>query len=269
MILNGNFIVKKDSKLASIELEGLANALIKDRIGDLIPKEAWELSEFKKNPIIFFNHDPKHIIGKATHIEATDTGLKIKVRLSRSKEGKVPYVRDLVEEGILKAFSVGFNDHGSAEKDNEGTNIIKRAELIETSIVSVPMNQDSLFTVVGGLKSGKKSYSKKALETKDFSLDKFDNYQEIKEAVLSRKGAWVAAAVHNAIYQAQNEGKERNDIIEEITSGLEMSRESFDDVMAGNVTPTPEEFLSKVSEVLELDLESLKELDKGDVEVSK
>jgi len=268
--LNFEFEVKNDSKSTAIEIEGLANALVKDRIGDLIPKDAWELDDFKKNPIIFFNHDPNYIVGKATAIEPTDDGLKIRVRLSRSKEGKVPYVRDLVQEGILKAFSVGFNDHGSAEKDGNGTNIIKRAELMETSIVSIPMNQDSLFSVMaGGEKSGKTYYTKKALSAKDMNLDSCDNYEDVKELVLNQKGAWVAAAIHNAIYQAQKEGGDRDAIIAEILDGLDASREDLDNIMAGNVTPVPEAVLERAAEVLALDLESLQGLNAGDAEVSK
>ena len=270
MILKGTFVVKNDDKKSgSLEIEGLANALIKDRIGDIIPKEAWELDEFKKIPIILFNHEHKHIVGKAIAIEPTDKGLKIRVRLSNSKEGKVPYVRDLINEGILKAFSVGFNDHGSAEKDSDGTNVIKRAELLETSIVGIPMNQGSLFTVVGGEKSGKKYYTKQALESKDFNYDNIENYQQMREQVLNQKGAWVAAAIHNAIYQAQKQGADRDEVLDNMLDGSDMTRDELDNIMAGNVTPVPESFLTTAADTLELDLESLQGLNAGDVEVSK
>lgn len=269
--LSFDFEVKNDSKTKSLEIEGLANASVKDRVGDLIPKDAWDLTEFKKLPIILFNHDQNHIVGKATAVEPTDEGLKIRVRLSNSKEGKVPYVRDLVQEGILKAFSVGFNDHGSAEKNADGINVIKRAELLETSIVSIPMNQDSLFTVVaGGQKSGsRKYYTKKHMSAKDMSLDACQNYDDMKEMVLNQKGAWVAAAIHNAIYEAQKQGADRDAILDQMLDALEISRDQLDDVMAGNVTPVPEPVLVAAAEILEMDLESLQGLNAGDVEVSE
>ena len=249
MILKGNFKVKENSKTKSVEVEGLANATTKDRIGDLIPKDAWLLDEFKKNPVIFFNHEPKDIIGKATAVEATDEGLKIRVRLSNSKEGVVPYVRDLVQEGILKAFSVGFNDHGSSEKDNDGTNVIKQAELLETSIVSIPMNQDSLFTVVGGeAKDHGMTYTRKAVDKFDFAgMD----YEQMKEAVLSQKGAHVAAAIHNALSKSDTK--------------LELS-DSEKEIMVGEILPVPEEFMVKAAEALGLDIASLKELNEPEDE---
>lgn len=268
--LTFDFQVKNDSKNKSIEIEGLANAATKDRVGDLIPKEAWDLEEFKKLPIILFNHDQDHIVGKAISAEPTDAGLKIRVRLSNSKEGKVPYVRDLVQEGILKAFSVGFNDHGSAEKDSDGTNVINRAELLETSIVSIPMNQDSLFSVVAGeQKSGKKNYIKKHMQAKDFKIDDCANYEDIKQVVLNQKGAWVAAAIHNAVYEAQKEGSDRDAILDQMLDVLEVTRDELDNILAGNLTPVPEPVLVAASDILELDLESLQGLNAGDVEVSK
>ena len=166
-VLKGEFKLKENTDKKQMEIEGFANKAVTDRIGDLIPKEAWELDNFIKNPIIFFNHDSEHPIGKAIKVEPHEDGLKIKIRLSRTKEGKVPYVRDLISEGILRSFSVGFDDHGSSEKNSDGINVIKRAELIETSVVCVPMNQDSLFTVVGGgEKSGKRTYTKQAYNCK-------------------------------------------------------------------------------------------------------
>lgn len=247
MILKGNFEVK-ESKLKSVEVEGMANAMVKDRIGDIIPKEAWMLDEFKKNPVIFFNHESRDIVGKAIAVEATDEGLKMRVRLSNSKEGIVPYVRDLVKEGILKAFSVGFNDHGSSEKDADGTNVIKRAELLETSIVSVPMNQDSLFEVVsGGEKSaGGLAYTRKSVDKID--LSKAKSYDELKRHVLEHKGAYVAAAVSDAIAASEN------------TEALLDFMAEHKDILAGEVLPVPAAFIEKASSLLNIEMASLKEL---------
>ena len=267
-VLKGEFKLKENTDKKQMEIEGFANKAVTDRIGDLIPKEAWELDNFIKNPIIFFNHDSEHPIGKAIKVEPHEDGLKIKIRLSRTKEGKVPYVRDLISEGILRSFSVGFDDHGSSEKNSDGINVIKRAELIETSVVSVPMNQDSLFTVVGGgEKSGKRTYTKQAYNCKSHNYAECITYEQLKEQVLSEKGAWVAAALQNAVYELQDNGTAREVTLERIMESLDLTREELDQIMAGNVTPVPEEFLTGAAEILGLDLESLQKLNQGDIDV--
>jgi HK97 family phage prohead protease len=129
-----------------LTIEGWANKAVVDRGGDIIPKSAWQLDNFKKNAIILWNHDKSRPIGKAQVIEAKEEGLYIKARISSSADAEISKIRDLIKEGVLNAFSVGF-DLIDAESIDKGITEIKAAELFEVSIVSLPMNQDSLFVV--------------------------------------------------------------------------------------------------------------------------
>ena len=54
---------------------------------------------------------------------------------------------NLIKEGILKAFSVGFRVKEADYDVNTDIFVIKDVELYEVSVVSVPANQDSLFEV--------------------------------------------------------------------------------------------------------------------------
>ena len=138
-----------------IVIEGFANRFAKDgkllvdRGNDLIPPEAFNLDEFKALPIIFFNHDRDMPIGKATSVQVKEDGLYIKAKLSSSNHPEIERVRTLVKEGILKAFSVGFDPIKVDQEDVEGkqVNVIKEANLLEVSVVSLPMAQHSLFSV--------------------------------------------------------------------------------------------------------------------------
>jgi transcriptional regulator with XRE-family HTH domain len=128
-------------------------------------------------------------------------------------------------------------------------NQVTKAELFEVSIVGVPMNQDSLFEVTGKML--------KTMET-----------DAIVKTVLERKGAWVAAAIHNAIYEKQRDEKlSRPDILEALSDASEVDIDTLMDILAGNVTPVPEGVLVAVSEVLGVDIDGLKKLDQGDQEV--
>jgi len=190
----GDFLIK-DGKGKQVIIEGFANKAVSDRIGDLIPPDAWELDNFKKNPIIFFNHDRNIPIGKAIDTKITDEGLKIKVRISKSDQAPIPFIRDMIEEGILKTFSVGFDDHESAFKSDEGHNSFKRAELLETSVVTIPMNQESDFELVSLKSDGWGKIKTKS----DLSSWKDKSYSTVVRECLSAKGAYVAAVAKSYI----------------------------------------------------------------------
>lgn len=139
----GTFKSAETSK--GVMIEGWANKAVVDRDGDLIPKEAWRLENFTKNPIILFNHDRSQPIGRAVITEARDDGLYVKAKISQSETPDIARVRDLIKEGVMNAFSVGFDMRSSEEGD--GHNVIKEAELFEISVVSIPANADSVFSL--------------------------------------------------------------------------------------------------------------------------
>ena len=257
-------------KLSSgvVTIDGYANRAVADRIKDVIPGDAWELENYKKNPVICFNHDQNEPIGRAILTSSDDQGLKVKARMSQSNEGNIPRIRDLVAERILSTFSVGFDPHDSNEKNHEGANIIKRAELLEISIVTVPMNQDSLFAVSLDQKSLRliKTKSMRKFTTKGWAKK---SYEQIKFDILNCKGAWVAAIVQGSIFQRQQEGESRDSILNEIMSLSNIDEESLTDILAGNITPIPIEVLEAFSETLEIGMDDLTRLNNGDLELDQ
>ncbi len=230
-------------------IEGYANKAVVDRGMDIINRDAWQLDNFKKVPILLYNHDKNKPIGKAVDVQATDGGLWVKAKISNSKDAEISMVRDLIEEGILNAFSVGF-DSKDEEKDAEGINNIKMAELYEISVVTMPMNQDSTF----------------GISSKDLSqLTK----RQAVDKVLRAKGSWVAAAVHDKIYQMQEQGGDRNELLRGIGESSGLGSEDIASILAGNITPVPDAALRAFVQVLGLEEEKLKELNDADVAVEK
>ena len=130
----------------SVKIRGYASTNDTDRAGDVIEKDAWlkgGLDNFKSNPILLFNHDYNTPIGKATALEVTEYGLKIEGMISKSA-GKIA---EMVKEGILGAFSVGFRIKDADNIEETDGLRIKDAELFEVSVVSVPANQSAIFSV--------------------------------------------------------------------------------------------------------------------------
>lgn len=214
-------------------IEGWANRAVVDRGLDLIKPDSWKLDNYKKNPVILFNHNMDKPIGKCVDVKPMEGGLWVKCQISKSADPTISMVRDLVEEGILNSFSVGF-DAKEKVKNSEGINEISDSELYEVSIVSIPMNQDSSF-----------SLSSKS-------------YQEARKEILLLKGAKVAAALRDAIDQNQNFD------LSAIAQQTEVSEEVLKEVLAGNVTPVPDGVLSAFAQSLSLDLEELSKLNKED-----
>ena len=134
----------KKLKDESLYVEGYANMNTIDRENEVINPQAWMLDKFNKSGIILFNHDQTKPIGKPVKVEIRNDGLYIKARISSSEDPEISRVRDLINEGILNCFSVGFKT-ADMKRRSDGTNEITKAELFEVSIVSVPANPDSLF----------------------------------------------------------------------------------------------------------------------------
>ena len=136
-----------DEDDGGIHICGMASTVDFDRAGDTISAEAWTkggLSNFEKNPIILFNHDYNKPIGRATGLKVTQDGLELKAKISKSAPD---HVAQLVKEGILGAFSVGFRVKDADYLSETDGLKIKDAELFEVSVVSVPCNQAATFSL--------------------------------------------------------------------------------------------------------------------------
>ena len=149
---------------------------------------------------------------------------------------------------------------GFAAKDSKAdstgqVNEITKAELIEISIVPIPMNQDSTFSLL----------SKRHGLTKN-KAEKLWLQRAIERATLNRKGAWVAAAVHQQVYNLQESGelKDKEAAMKYISELGKVTPKELTSILAGDVTPVPKAVLDALSSVLRIDKNLLMTLDKGD-----
>lgn len=130
-----------------VMIRGMASTSEFDRAGDSISAEAWAkggLKNFEKNPIILFNHNYDKPIGRATGLKVTDNGLELEAKISKSAPESVC---ELIRDGVLGAFSVGFRVKDADYLEETDGLKIKDAELFEVSVVSVPCNQAATFSL--------------------------------------------------------------------------------------------------------------------------
>lgn len=131
-------------------IAGYANKYLADGGGVLIDHSqesvlpsSYDLSTFKKNPIILYNHSTYDPVGKAINIDIKPEGLYIEAEIHKQMDEKVFYG---VKNGILKTLSIGFNF-----KDGKYVNDVfyyTDLELFEISIVAVPDNNEAIFGVL-------------------------------------------------------------------------------------------------------------------------
>ena len=152
LFLNSAFTIKDmtdvlptaGDKIDSIYIEGYASTNEIDRSGDVIPSAVWEagLKNYLKNPIILSQHDYDDPVGRMVEHKIDSKGLWVKARISAAAE-----IFNLVKDGVLTAFSVGFRIMDAEYNAVAEVFMIKELELVEISIVSVPCNQNTVFSL--------------------------------------------------------------------------------------------------------------------------
>ena len=147
--LVGHFDVKENKGEESsdtLTIEGFANTTDKDRDGDIILESAWKqggLANFLKNPIVLAFHNHQMPIGTVKAHSVSEKGLHVTAEISKAAGN----VFELVKEGILQAFSVGFRILDADFDSKTDLFLIKDLELLEVSVVAVPANAESVFRV--------------------------------------------------------------------------------------------------------------------------
>lgn len=147
--LNSSFEAKSYSESKkTLKIAGYANTITKDRTGDVVTAEAWAkgIENFRRNPIMLFQHKHEWPIGRFDKITVDKKGIFVEGTISESAE-KNHGVHTLIKDGALKSFSVGFRVKDGKYNHATDTMVINDVELLEISIVSVPANQESLFSI--------------------------------------------------------------------------------------------------------------------------
>lgn len=130
------------------KIAGYANTVDKDRAGDIISASAWAkgVDNYRKNPVLLYQHDHSKPIGRVKKISVDKKGIYVEAEVSDAAEN-LHGVQTLIRDGALKSFSVGFMvKDGRYDRSTDST-VITDVELHEISVVSVPCNQESLFSM--------------------------------------------------------------------------------------------------------------------------
>ena len=147
--LNSAFETKGISKKSrGLKIAGYANTIVKDRAGDIVTAEAWAkgVNNFLRNPVMLYQHKHDCPIGRFDQVKVDKKGIYVEGTVSDAAE-KNHGVQTLIKDGALKSFSVGFRVKDGKYNREDDSMLITDVELLEISVVSVPCNQDSLFSI--------------------------------------------------------------------------------------------------------------------------
>jgi HK97 family phage prohead protease len=113
-----------------------------DRSGDVIEKGAFIAPAHLP---MLFQHNPAEPIGVWDTIAEDDKGLTVKGRLLVDDVARAREVRALVQAKAITGLSIGYRTRNAKPRPTGGR-IIKSLELVEISLVSVPMHPGARVT---------------------------------------------------------------------------------------------------------------------------
>src|SRR6188768_3071758 len=119
-----------------------------DRMGDVIEPNGWDLAQFRSHPIALFNHGKQDPLPIGTWSDVRVEKGALRGKLNFAAPGTSPRIdemRSLLEQGILRAASVGFEpiEDEPLQSKSRGRRY-KRQRLVECSLVTIPANANAL-----------------------------------------------------------------------------------------------------------------------------
>jgi len=141
-------LIRKASPGGGDGMEFVLSDATVDRYGDSIVAKGWDLASFERNPIALFGHSHDYPIGRWSDLRVEGGKLMGRLNLAaRGTSARIDELIGLVEQGILRAVSVGFMPKKAEPidpgKPYAGQRYLEQ-ELLETSLVSVPANPAAL-----------------------------------------------------------------------------------------------------------------------------
>lgn len=135
-------ILRREAVTPGEALEFVLSDGSRDRHGTRINPNGWDLSAFRKNPVALFGHNSDFPIGRWENVRVEGERLIGKLKLAaRGTSQRIDELISLVEQGVLRAVSVGF----SVAKLGDGKEWeFEKQELHECSLVSVGSNKNAL-----------------------------------------------------------------------------------------------------------------------------
>lgn len=146
--MNHKFFSTKTAAIGERQIRFILSNAGVDRDNDTVDPAGWDLTNYKRNPIVLFAHNYSQLpVAKAVQIGVANNALSALVEFP--PVGLYDFadsVYSMVKGGFLNGTSVGFKPIESQfNHARNGTDFLKQ-ELLEFSIVPIPSNPAALVT---------------------------------------------------------------------------------------------------------------------------
>lgn len=238
-------------------ISGYWNFFGVDSVKEKLDPKSVKLDRFLKNPVALYNHNIDWVIGEALvdTIELRDDGVYGAVRLPANQHIDIcKHAVAMAQDGALRCFSVRFADERwEQDPDDANVRIAYDWELQEISLVTIPAQPDSTFTLAEATKTLKG-----------------DNLMHLKKTAMRVKGARVAELVTDRLQEAaQNNDVTLDQIVQQISSEASLQIAEVQDVLSGEMTPVPDAVLQVLSEKLNIPIDELKKANADDIDAAQ
>jgi HK97 family phage prohead protease len=132
------------------EVSGYASTYDRDLGDDVVIPGAFQKSLTAGRPVRFlYSHDPSQVLGTVQELKEDEKGLFGRFKISQTALGKD--VHTLLKDGALDSFSIGYLPTDFEHDRKAGVRKLTEVELLEVSVVAMPMNPAAVVTGVKAL----------------------------------------------------------------------------------------------------------------------
>jgi Escherichia/Staphylococcus phage prohead protease len=117
-----------------------------DEGGDVVLRGAFTDSVARRVPRLLWQHDMHEPIGKVLGLKEDDHGLHGDFLISRTTRGRDAY--QLLKDGAIDSMSIGYIPEEQEFDEQYNVRKLKSVDLLEISLVSIPMNEEARVTAV-------------------------------------------------------------------------------------------------------------------------
>ena len=122
------FVIKQIETREDVYV-GVATSNIPDRLGDVVNvKGVLNLEEYLSNPVLLWMHDMREPIGKVVDAKILEDRIEVSFKFASTP--KAQEIKQLVDEGVVNALSIGFI---SKKTRREGDHLIYEQEVAGSS----------------------------------------------------------------------------------------------------------------------------------------
>lgn len=115
-----------------------------DRAGDVVKAEGIDLTAYRGNPTVLWNHNPECPVARCIEISTKSGAVEALVQFPpEGDDAEADQLYKRIKNGVVNAASIGFNPTKAEPIKGGGLNY-SSCELLEFSFVSVPANSEAL-----------------------------------------------------------------------------------------------------------------------------